>query len=160
MYIYLPHGGRVNAQARIHIHVYIHIYVYTCTQIYINMYVHTCMYVHICMCVCVFTTWGTYAYLYVCLCIIHICIYRSLLQKSHTNMHMCVCVFTTWGTCQTMRPSTRNPPLCTHESCRHHVTHIDEDTPCHKYTFVMSLVCMSHVSHMNGSCITHEWVLS
>ena len=39
-----------------------------------------------------------------------------------------------------------------------HVTHMNES--CHTHEWVMSHIWMSHVTHMNESCHTHEWVMS
>ena len=39
-----------------------------------------------------------------------------------------------------------------------HVTHMNES--CHTYEWVMSHIWMSHVTHMNEVCHTYEWVLS
>ena len=39
-----------------------------------------------------------------------------------------------------------------------HVTHINES--CHTYEWVMSHIWMSQVTHMNESCHTYEWVMS
>jgi len=39
-----------------------------------------------------------------------------------------------------------------------HVTHMNES--CLTYEWVMSQICMSHVTYMNASCHTYEWVLS
>jgi len=39
-----------------------------------------------------------------------------------------------------------------------HVTHMNES--CHTYEWVMSHIWMSHVTHMNESCHTYEWVMS
>ena len=39
-----------------------------------------------------------------------------------------------------------------------HVTHINES--CHTYEWVMSHIWMIHVTHMNRSCHTYEWVVS
>ena len=45
----------------------------------------------------------------------------------------------------------------THVKSRH-VTHIN--LSCHTYEWVMSHIWMSHVTHMSESCHTHEWVMS
>jgi len=39
-----------------------------------------------------------------------------------------------------------------------HVTHMNES--CHTYEWVMSHICMSHVTHMNESCQVYKWVTS
>jgi len=39
-----------------------------------------------------------------------------------------------------------------------HVTHINES--CQTYEWVMSHIWMSHVTHMNESCHTYQWVMS
>ena len=39
-----------------------------------------------------------------------------------------------------------------------HVTHMNES--CHTYEWVMSHIWVSHVTHMNVSCHTYEWVMS
>jgi len=39
-----------------------------------------------------------------------------------------------------------------------HVTHMNES--CHTYEWVMSHVWMGHVTHMTESCHTYEWVMS
>jgi len=39
-----------------------------------------------------------------------------------------------------------------------HVTHVDES--CHTYEWVMSHMWMSHVTHVNESCHICEWVMS
>jgi len=39
-----------------------------------------------------------------------------------------------------------------------HVTHTNES--CHTHEWVMSHTRMSHVTHTNESCHTHEWVMS
>jgi len=39
-----------------------------------------------------------------------------------------------------------------------HVSHMNES--CFAYEWVMSLIWMSHVSHMNESCLAYEWVMS
>jgi len=39
-----------------------------------------------------------------------------------------------------------------------HVTHINES--CHTYQWVMSHISMSHVTHINESCHTYEWVMN
>jgi len=39
-----------------------------------------------------------------------------------------------------------------------HVTHMNES--CHTYEWVMSHIWMSHVTHMNESCHIYEWVMS
>jgi len=39
-----------------------------------------------------------------------------------------------------------------------HVTHMNES--CHTYEWVMSHIWMSHVTHMNESCHTYGWVMS
>jgi len=39
-----------------------------------------------------------------------------------------------------------------------HVSHMNES--CLSYEWVMSLIWMSHVSHMNESCLSYEWVMS
>jgi len=39
-----------------------------------------------------------------------------------------------------------------------HVTHINES--CHTYQWVMSHISMSHVTRMNESCHTYQWVMS
>jgi len=39
-----------------------------------------------------------------------------------------------------------------------HVTHMNES--CHSYEWVMSLIWMSHVPHIRKSCHTYEWVMS
>ena len=40
----------------------------------------------------------------------------------------------------------------------HHVTHMNES--CHTYEWVMSHKWVSHVTHTNESCHTYEWVMS
>ena len=39
-----------------------------------------------------------------------------------------------------------------------HVTHMNES--CHTYEWVMSHIWMSHVTHMKESCHTYEWAMS
>jgi len=39
-----------------------------------------------------------------------------------------------------------------------HVTHMNQS--CHTHEFVMPHTWISHVTHMNQSCHTHEWVMS
>ena len=39
-----------------------------------------------------------------------------------------------------------------------HVTQMNES--CHTYEWVMPHIWMSHVTHMNESCHTYEWVMS
>ena len=39
-----------------------------------------------------------------------------------------------------------------------HVTHMNES--CHTYEWVMSHIWMGHVTHMNESCHTYAWVMS
>ena len=39
-----------------------------------------------------------------------------------------------------------------------HVTHMNES--CHTYEWVMSHIWMSHVTHTNESCHTYDWVMS
>ena len=39
-----------------------------------------------------------------------------------------------------------------------HVTHMNES--CHTYEWVMSHIWMRHVIHMNESCHTYEWIMS
>jgi len=39
-----------------------------------------------------------------------------------------------------------------------HITHMN--TSCQTHEWVMSYIWMSHVTHMNTSCQTHEWVCS
>jgi len=39
-----------------------------------------------------------------------------------------------------------------------HVSHMNES--CLTYEWVMSHIWTSHVSHMNESCLTYEWVMS
>ena len=39
-----------------------------------------------------------------------------------------------------------------------HVTYMNDS--CHTYEWVMSHICMSHATHMNESCQTYEWVMS
>jgi len=39
-----------------------------------------------------------------------------------------------------------------------HVTHMNES--CHTYEWVMSHIRMSHVTHMNESCHAYEWVMT
>jgi len=40
----------------------------------------------------------------------------------------------------------------------HHISHINES--CLTYQWVMSHISMSHVSHINESCLTYQWVMS
>ena len=42
--------------------------------------------------------------------------------------------------------------------CMSHVTHANES--CYTYEWVMSHIWMSHVTHMNDSCHTCEWVMA
>ena len=39
-----------------------------------------------------------------------------------------------------------------------HVSHVNES--CHTYDWVMSHIWMGHVTHMNESCHTYEWVMA
>ena len=77
--------------------------------------------------------------------------------------HSCVCASLahTFGE-QFVCPPVEGQNINEHEFMSHiwmcHVTHMN--VSCNTYEWVRSHLWMSHVTHINESCQTHEWVMS
>ena len=120
----------------------IYVCIYTCVYIYIYL----CM----CMYVCIYMYKHVYIYIYVYMCV---CIYIYI--------NICVCMYIYIRICTYLRADFKES-LCIWMSriyiiC---VSHVYTSYAWVMSTWLMSNIWMSHVTHINESYHTYEWVTS
>jgi len=123
-----------------------------------------------CVCVCVCVTWGVCVCVCVCVCDLRcVCVYVWLnpviiLHRSHVTYEWVTSRIRLSHVTQMYESRYTYKRVISHitESWCHvwmsHVTHMDASY--HTYEWVMSHIWMSHVTHMNESCRKYGWVMS
>jgi len=160
----------------VHIHKCTHVYIYICIHEY--MYICKYVYKHVYMCVCVYVYVCIYVYIHTCICIC-VCVCDS---PCSYMWHACSCsymwharkwhasfVYVTWLHVSKLLMN-EDTPIHTHahmygsDAHRVRVIHTCDRTLCEHIDdegqYVRSPTWMSHAILMNGSCHTHEWVMT